>query len=461
MNPLARASALAIASLIMLLSITGTSYSQYAIEELFLGQRVQIGAPEYKVYNCKPSDDFSGMTRCQHWQQRSARATAQNVTKTFMHAGDGTIAYVAATTSPVALSQSEGNTEINQISRVLNARPTTIMWLPADGKPSAVITTWGSIRLEALGGPDRVILSEGKSPRVGILVDTLGNLTKSAKEGEPVFRVIGGQGYLFSVNFDPDGRGHRRQMAIDATQLGNAKFDRDMRGTLEKNQQLHARDYSLWPEVAATTRRLALDTSPTNANQQLAKVISGYPKAKHLHSQLWSVMPGGVIIGLGAGEYRKIDIYGPNTKYPEIKRNVQDFIANNSSAPFVEMAHYMNGDLQRALEQGAKSPIRTVLFYARGHKLLEALLQDVMAALKKDYPTAEDGSLLVYRTQADLNGMPHLHLLEPLSNSFPAFAARAAIIKPYFQEALKDARGPHADDAAYMLGWLSITSEIR
>ena len=42
-----------------------------------------------------------------------------------------------------------------------------------------------------------------------------------------------------------------------------------------------------------------------------------------------------------------------------------------------------------------------------------------------------------------------------LTSAFPSFAARVAVVQPHFEFVLKDRAARHADDAAFMLGWIA------
>ena len=56
----------------------------------------------------------------------------------------------------------------------------------------------------ALSGPlDQAsvkILSEGKSPKKGLLIDFLGNFGASAREGFPIFQLGGARGYVWGAS---------------------------------------------------------------------------------------------------------------------------------------------------------------------------------------------------------------------------------------------------------------------
>jgi hypothetical protein len=62
-------------------------------------------------------------------------------------------------------------------------------------------------------------LAEGKSLKKGLLIDFIGNFTRSAREGLPIYRIVGGAGFVWAGSFDQKARGTVRFAAIDASAL--------------------------------------------------------------------------------------------------------------------------------------------------------------------------------------------------------------------------------------------------
>jgi hypothetical protein len=77
---------------------------------------------------------------------------------------------------------------------------------------------WGKVTLESLDATGVKELAAGRSPRQGILVDFIGNLTDSARRGLPIYRVTGGLGFVWAASFN-QGRGILRFFAIDPSGL--------------------------------------------------------------------------------------------------------------------------------------------------------------------------------------------------------------------------------------------------
>jgi hypothetical protein len=101
---------------------------------------------------------------------------------------------------------------------------------------NTVLATWGKVELETLDNDSVRLLAEGKSPKKGLLIDFIGNFTRSAQEGLPIYRILGGAGFVWVASFDQKGRGALRFAAVDAsasqpglvaTQPQNASQDDD------------------------------------------------------------------------------------------------------------------------------------------------------------------------------------------------------------------------------------------
>jgi len=90
---------------------------------------------------------------------------------------------------------------------------------PRRGFPEGVLATWGKVTLEPLDSDSINTLAEGRSPKKGYLIDFIGNFTRSAKEGLPIYRISGGAGFLWVTSYDQKGRGTLRFAAIDSSAI--------------------------------------------------------------------------------------------------------------------------------------------------------------------------------------------------------------------------------------------------
>jgi tetratricopeptide (TPR) repeat protein len=461
--------ALLICTLSISFSVTIPAHAgKYVVDGFALGDRVNLGA-NYHSYTCRRSDDFDDALRCEQTRQRSSRASKVTISGTLIHDSDGTALYVMTNAAPVTLDKNVVQAEISNLSREFNERPAKVDWLPEGRGPTAVIAIWGQLKLDELNGDDIETLADGKSPHLGVLVDFIGDLEASAKNGLPVFRISGGSGYIYSAHFAANGKGHRHYVAVNGLQLAVRKYRASLKSVLERDRVLANDDYRLWPEVALLTRNLSRDTTPKFANEALDKVFNEAHSAK-LRSHVWSVLPLGAIGRLSNDIYSRLDHYGPQTKYPDVRRDVERFLANEPGDRFVEFGYFIIGDFERALSANQRSVISNVLQYGSGYQSIQSMMQDALALEKtqtsrttspgvkqeldtliEEPPDTEDHVNNALRVS---NQTPDLYGRRPVGTIIPNFAARAASAHEHFEAVLRHPNSPMADDAAYMLGWL-------
>lgn len=437
-----------------LFSAISAHAGNYAVDGIKVGTRISPSSATYRSYRCKPSDDFAGALRCERSRQEREGGRTVSIDNTLIHSQDDTALYVMSNAAPIALNPAAARGEIDRLSRAIGERPVKVIWRPDDRSPTAVVAVWGQVNLVEVTGDASSALSEGKSPHLGVLVDTLGDLKKSANSGAPVYRLTGGSGFIYTASFDASGRGNRHYVAVNATPLAMVHYEAEAAKVLQQDQLLAGDDYSLWPQLAIATRRLALDTSPDAANAAMEKAFEKN-QSKKLYSHVWAVLPGGPISHLPDSEFWPVDIYGPKTQHPSIRRDLQNVIAKYPTDRFIDFAYYALGEFERAIEANPKSVIGNAIRYARGHGRIEAILKDAVAIVKshksKDTynPEGVIDSLQYMKDNADIYDRKLIGVL------VPNFAAQAAAARPDLEAVLRNEKTHHADDAAYFLGWLT------
>jgi hypothetical protein len=214
------------------------SASKYVVAGLGLGSRVQLDSSDYREYKCSPSEQFDGFTWCQKTRQERGFA---NVTYSILHSQDGTLVYVNRFQEPAFFGRNEVDEAIRQYSTKIGEKAQIKRLPPRRGVPEGILATWGKVALEPLDDESIKTLAEGKSPKKGYLIDFIGNFSRSAKEGLPIFRINGGAGFLWLASFDPIGRGILRVAAVDpsashATPLLNEARSREAQVTRPDTQ---------------------------------------------------------------------------------------------------------------------------------------------------------------------------------------------------------------------------------
>ncbi len=173
----------------------------------------------YREYKCSPSEQFEGFTWCQRARNDQDRRGAFTAKYSVLHAQDGRVVYVNRIQDPAFIGRNEAEKDVQQHSRSIG-EPARITKMPhRAGLPDAMIVVWGAAALEPLDQDSIRTLAEGRSPKKGLLIDFIGNFSRSAKEGLPVYRIGGGAGLLLAVSFDQQARGTWRLTAADASGL--------------------------------------------------------------------------------------------------------------------------------------------------------------------------------------------------------------------------------------------------
>ena len=463
---------LALVATVNLLASASARAAQYAVDGFTIGQPIVAGNPNYGSYTCKPSQQFADALDCERTQQRKIGSSTVVVSSTLVHARDGAVIYVMMDVAPVAMSSAAVQSEIGELSRAIGAKPASVDRNEPNQDITALITAkWGGIKLEDVQGDDLDTLAAGGSLRLGLPFEPLGNTKLSAEQYLPISRIAGGAGYIYSATFDKSGRVHRRYIAIDPNQIAIRQFRLSLQKILQKDGTLPGGDYQLWLDVAWMARNLARDTSIKTATDLLDAGFEQGHSTK-LRSHIWALLPLGAIRRMAAGQYSRIDIYGPTTQHPEVRRSIESFLAEHPTDRFVDFAYYLLGEYDKALKANPGSPIADVLHYGIGYKILESLMQDTLLALKaRVTPDTPSDIRMMLDPLADekpdtddhVNGVLHLANAswklsdrKPLANMLPNFAARAAEAQRQFAAVIPHTASPMADDAAYMAGWFNL-----
>lgn len=195
--------------------------SKYRVDKVALGSIVEFESANYREYQCKPSDQFSGFTWCQ--KQRNERAPRGDYLSSYslLHSQDGRLSYLNRYLEPAFFDPGEVSGDIERLTRAFGEQPRTIEMPRNIPNVSGVIAYWGAASLEPLDASAIAALAGGRSPG-GILIDFVGDFQQSIRQKLPIYRVSGGAGFVWAESHDSDGRGRLRFFAIDASSLSNS-----------------------------------------------------------------------------------------------------------------------------------------------------------------------------------------------------------------------------------------------
>jgi tetratricopeptide (TPR) repeat protein len=456
----------ALVSLVTLSACASANAAQYAIDGFAIGQPIASSNSNYRSYTCKPSEQFADALDCERTQQRRIGANTVNVSNTLIHTLDGIVIYAVMDFGPVAMSAAAVRNELSELSQTIGEKPAS----EARGNNDQDVTAvWGTVKLEDIKGADSDTLAAGGSLRLGIPFDPEGNPRLAAEQYLTLARLAGGVGLVYSASSDNGGRVHRRLVAIDPKQIAIRQFRLSLQKILRQDSTLAADDYRLWSDIAWIARNLARDTSVKTATDLLDAGFEQNHSTK-LRSHIWPLLPLGAIGRLAAGAYSRLDIYGPETQNPEIRRSIEIFLAEQPSDRFVDFAYYLLGDYEKALQANPNSPIAASLHFGLGYRILQALMDDTLHAIKARFtaetpaevkdmldPLLDENPDTEYHVEASLQAA-NLSWKEsdrqPLADLLPSFSSQAAVAQSQFASVMLHPSSASADDAAYLVGWL-------
>lgn len=424
--------------------------AQYAAGEFTVGQKEQGLAQ--RGFSCSPSDDFPETIRCDRSKSVQGPSGATSEKSVVMQAKDGTVLYSMKHTTHGSLARSVIEDDIREINRALGRAAKSVEWQTDEhNTPVAVIALWGEAQLSNLNFEGRAALEEGKGAKQGMLVDLRGDLTQSAKDGEPIYRIVGGTGLVYTARLGK--AAFRRVSAIDPDALLLMLFSADILALFRKDQTLSASDTSLWPDVAERARSLAMDTSLDLADRAIDLAAQKAPSK--LASKLWPRLPGSVTIGLKDHAYRPgVDHYMSKSKFPALRAELQDFVRRNPSDRFIEFAHYALGDPDAGLEARPGSEVRDVLHYAIAHRAIRQLARDAIEAARARSNKVPKGFNDSSKRLSFINSHPEIFDSRPVASFVPTFAIHAQKARPHLKAVLETPKTAIADDAGYYLGLL-------
>ena len=186
----------------------------YSIEGFEPGERAETGR-DFQCSRAEHATDFTWCRRSRH--EKNRRGTFESTMSVLRNQDDITV-YVDRRIEPAFFGSNDIQNEIARLGNRFDEHAHEVRLPQRDDLPTAVIATWGKIRLEPLNAEALAALKSGKASPQNLFVDYLGDLKRSAELGLPVYRIQGEAGYLWSAS-SANGRGHLRFLAIDPSAL--------------------------------------------------------------------------------------------------------------------------------------------------------------------------------------------------------------------------------------------------
>jgi hypothetical protein len=193
--------------------------SIYVVDGLALGGQVKFDSEAYQSYNCVPSEQFAGFTWCQKKRDERVSRGQYTSSHSILHSGNGTALYVNRYLEPAWFTAKEANDDINVRSKKYGA-PSRFIPMPQQSNvPNGMIVTWGNVVLQQLDPTNVSHLAAGRNVQVGFMIDHIGNYQRSAQQGLPIYRLVGGAGYVWAASWNRAGVGTLRFLTIDPSAM--------------------------------------------------------------------------------------------------------------------------------------------------------------------------------------------------------------------------------------------------
>jgi hypothetical protein len=195
-----------------------TGSSQYAVDGVALGGRAQ-SIESYRAFRCGPSEQFAQFTWCNRTTAQKGPRGEVNASYSILYSTDGTIVYANRSQEPVYFSLQSAKEEIQRLAQKYGAQPKIIELPHRTGLPDGLIAVWGDVDLQPVDDANIRLIAAGKGPKLGFMIDFIGDFQRSAKMGLPVYRIGGGAGSVWAASFRQDARGTLRFVAVDAAKF--------------------------------------------------------------------------------------------------------------------------------------------------------------------------------------------------------------------------------------------------
>jgi flagellar biosynthesis GTPase FlhF len=198
-----------------------------------------------------------------------------------LHSLNDKIVYANKTQEPAFSSSNEAKEEVQRISQNIGGQPKIIDMPHRSALGDGFIAVWGDVVLTPVDTDNITKLADGKSPKLGFLVDFITDFQRSAKNGLPVYRIGGGAGLVLAVSYGKPDQGTLRLIAVDALQFRSPVANVIAQPPTATDQNPIGAQPSPSPERTATVAR----TSQTRGQSPNDAQPSLQPPAKESEPQ--------------------------------------------------------------------------------------------------------------------------------------------------------------------------------
>jgi uncharacterized protein len=195
-----------------------TAYAPYRIEGVRLGDSLR-NSNIFHTLKCSPNEVFLASAWCQRTTLGNGPDGSFSDNIAFLADSKGLVYYLARVIKPAFFHPNDINNEIDRLSRIYNQRANVATMPQTAGLPDGIIVSYGDVSLIPLDARSVDLLSNGENPKIGFIVDFLGDFKRSAQEHPPIYLLSGHAGMIWNANYDKAGKGMLRISAVDASKL--------------------------------------------------------------------------------------------------------------------------------------------------------------------------------------------------------------------------------------------------
>ena len=205
----------------------GSHNPDFVVDGLVLGATVNPASAAYKAYTCHPSDQFPGFKWCAIKHPMSGKFGNYDSWVTILHSDANTAVFILQDVIPAYFAPGDAEREIQRLSQYFQQSARVINGDSRPEAPHSVIASWGDVTLTPLDDATIDALRRGETISAGLLIDSLGDARKSARDGLPVFHIGGGAGYIWAAKFDESGKGRLRITAVNPSLLPGGAIEQN------------------------------------------------------------------------------------------------------------------------------------------------------------------------------------------------------------------------------------------
>jgi hypothetical protein len=203
----------------VLSSVSGVAMALGIVNGFHAGGTLYDAPTELTVgTKCHPSETWPGSKWCYQTSSRNGKFGPYTAYNSVFANPNGVVAYASQVILPAHYNGGDVDREIQNLSSQFGRDPASTLTLDPQFHVHAVMVVWGSISLSPISDEDRAeIAAGGHAASQGFMVDYIANFKKSAASGMPIYRLGGGDGFIWAASWNDQGDGSLISVSADVS----------------------------------------------------------------------------------------------------------------------------------------------------------------------------------------------------------------------------------------------------